>query len=40
VFLPATSSGLSKDSIVNVTALVTLAMADLDAETGHLPSPS
>ncbi len=38
VFLPATSSGLPKDSVVNVTALVTLDKADLDAETGHLPS--
>jgi mRNA interferase MazF len=37
VFLPATSSGLPKDSVVNVTALVTLDKADLDAETGHLP---
>ena len=38
VFLPATSSGLPKDSVVNVTALVTLDKTDLDAETGHLPS--
>ena len=38
VFLPATSSGLPKDSVVNVTALVTPDEADLDAETGHLPS--
>jgi mRNA interferase MazF len=38
VFLPATSSGLPKDSVVNVTALVTLDKADLDAETGHLPA--
>jgi len=38
VFLPAASSGLPKDSVVNVTALVTLGKADLDAETGHLPS--
>jgi mRNA interferase MazF len=38
VFLPATSSGLPKDSVVNVTALVTLDKADLDAETGWLPS--
>ena len=37
VFLPATSSGLPKDSVVNVTALVTLDKADL-AETGQLPS--
>ena len=37
VFLPATSSGLPKDSVVNVTALVTLDKTDLDAETGLLP---
>ena len=37
VFLPATSSGLAKDSVVNVTALVTLDKTDLDAETGLLP---
>ena len=38
VFLPATSSGLPKDSVVNVTALVTLDKTDLDPETGHLPA--
>jgi len=32
--LAATSSGLPKDSVVNVTALVTLDKSDLDAETG------
>lgn len=37
VFLPAASSGLPKDSVVNVTALVTVNKADLDAETGYLP---
>jgi mRNA interferase MazF len=37
VFLPTTASGLPKDSIVNVTALVTLNKTDLDPETGHLP---
>ena len=37
VFLPATSSGLPKDSVVNVTALVTLDKTVLDEETGHLP---
>jgi len=37
VFLPVTASGLPKDSIVNVTALVTLNKTDLDPETGHLP---
>ena len=38
VFLPATSSGLPKDSVVNVTALVTLDKTDLDTETGQLPT--
>ena len=37
VFLPATTSGLPKDSVVNVTALVTLNKTDLGAVTGHLP---
>jgi mRNA interferase MazF len=37
VFLPAASSGLPKDSVVNVTALITLDKADLDAETALLP---
>jgi mRNA interferase MazF len=38
VFLPAVASGLPKDSVVNVTALVTLDKTDLDAPTGHLPA--
>ena len=38
VFLPAASSGLPKDSVVNVTDLVTLDKTDLDTETGHLPA--
>jgi mRNA interferase MazF len=38
VFLPAASSGLPKDSVVNVTALVTLNKSDLDIEVGHLPT--
>jgi mRNA interferase MazF len=37
VFVPATSSGLPKDSVVNVTALVTLNKSDLDTEAGRLP---
>ena len=37
VFVPATSSGLPKDSVVNVTALVTLGKTDLDDEIGQLP---
>jgi mRNA interferase MazF len=38
VFLPAASSGLPQDSVVNVTALVTLDKTDLDDETGQLPA--
>jgi mRNA interferase MazF len=38
VFVPAAASGLRRDSVVNVTALVTLDKADLDPETGHLPA--
>ena len=37
VFLPAITSGLPKDSVVNVTALVTLDKTDLGAPAGHLP---
>ena len=37
VFLPAAASGLPRDSVVNVTALVTLDKSDLDAQAGHLP---
>jgi mRNA interferase MazF len=36
VFLPAVASGLPKDSVVNVTALVTLNKADLDEPAGSL----
>ena len=38
VFLPATSTGLPKDSVVNVTALVTLDKTDLDTEVSQLPA--
>ncbi len=38
VFIPSTASGLKRDSVVNITALVTLDKADLDPETGHLPA--
>ncbi len=38
VFLPAAVSGLPKDSVVNVTALVTLDKADLETATGLLPA--
>jgi mRNA interferase MazF len=37
VFVPAASSGLPKDSVVNVTALVTLDKTDLGDEAGQLP---
>ena len=37
VFVPAASSGLPKDSVINVTAIVTLDKTDLDTETGQLP---
>ena len=37
VFLPATSSGLPKDSVVNVTALVTVDKSDLGTAAGQLP---
>ena len=36
IFVPATSSGLPKDSVVNVTALVTLDKIDLDDAIGQL----
>lgn len=38
VFLPAAFSGLPKDSVVNMTALVTLDKADLDDAVGELSS--
>jgi mRNA interferase MazF len=37
VFLPAAVSGLPRDSVVNVTALVTLNKTDLEAPGGHVP---
>lgn len=37
VFLPAASSGLDRDSVLNVTALVTLDKVNLDTSIGHLP---
>jgi mRNA interferase MazF len=37
VFLPAVASGLPKDSVLNVTALVTLDKADLGQPAGRLP---
>jgi mRNA interferase MazF len=37
VFVPTAVSGLPKDSVVNVTALVTLNKADLESPAAHLP---
>jgi mRNA interferase MazF len=37
VFLPAVATGLPKDSVVNVTALVTLDKAELDGPVGQAP---
>jgi mRNA interferase MazF len=36
VFLPAAASGLPRDSVVNVTALVTLDKSDLTKQAGTL----
>jgi mRNA interferase MazF len=38
VFLPAVATGLPKDSVVNVTALVTLDKEGLGASVGRLPT--
>lgn len=40
VFLPATASGLPKDSVVNVTALVTPDKTDLAEHLGTVPLSS
>lgn len=37
VFLPSTATGLPRDSVVNVTALVTLNKSDLSDQAGHVP---
>jgi mRNA interferase MazF len=37
VFLPATTTGLPRDSVVNVTALVTLNKTDLTDRVGDVP---
>jgi mRNA interferase MazF len=37
VFLPAAVCGLPKDSVVNITALVTLNKTDLETPLGDLP---
>ena len=38
VFIPAVATGLPRDSVVNVTALVTLDKADLAARAGTVPA--
>ncbi|NMI01672.1 type II toxin-antitoxin system PemK/MazF family toxin [Pseudonocardia sp. K10HN5] len=38
VFLPAVASGLPKDSVANVTALVCVDKAHLDGPVSHLPT--
>lgn len=37
VFVPATASGLPRDSVANVTGIVTLDEDDLTEMVGHLP---
>ena len=37
VFIPAAATGLARDSVVNITALVTLDKTDLGAQAGQLP---
>lgn len=39
VFLPAVASGLPRDSVVNVTAVITLDKADLEDPIGDVPGP-
>jgi mRNA interferase MazF len=38
VFLPASATGLPRDSVVNVTALVTLNKSDLGEQVGTTPA--
>ena len=38
VFLPSASSGLPRDSVVNVTAMITLDKADLEDPAGDVPA--
>ena len=38
VFLPAAVSGLPRDSVANMTAIVTLDNSDLDERIGQLPT--
>ena len=38
VFLPAAATGLPRDSVVNITALITLNKTDLSDRIGDLPA--
>jgi mRNA interferase MazF len=38
VFLPTAVTGLPRDSVVNVTALITLNKSDLSEQVGRVPS--
>jgi mRNA interferase MazF len=38
VFVPAVASGLPKDSVVNVTSLITVDKSELEAAVGQLPA--
>lgn len=38
VFLPAVATGLPRDSVVNVTALVTLNKSELEGPVGQVPT--
>lgn len=38
VFVPAIASGLPGDSVVNVTALITVGKTDLEPAVGQLPA--
>ncbi len=38
VFLPAAVSGLRRDSVINVTALITLDKTDLEEPAGYAPA--
>lgn len=40
MFVPAAASGLDKDSVINITALVTLDKTDIDSPVGHCPTAS
>ncbi len=37
VFLPASSSGLQRDSVINITSLVTLDRRDIEQRVGRIP---